>query len=738
MGLSKCCVRRTCYPRATCAGIQAGKNDEPDWHERNCMCDADCPRFGDCCADSALFEVAEQRRATSALSCVELRRYGGVYMLATCPPAWEDADGRRRCEDPDVAADPVGAGMPVSDSQTLLTYRNAHCARCHGALTPSRALVWTPRLECRTVPAGARADAVDLLWDRRLRRWTVSVNGTVHTCVVDPVMPEQVEHRVRRCLAGMVRACAVDWSNADVRRRCEAYTAVVYNGGTTYRNAHCAMCNAVPTQVLQCVQMQTVFKAVNDFGSAAFSVLLDLGLGRIRACPQRWQLYDPFYKRCRAVLCPHLSSHESSDSCVPSPPHPEVMIYSYNANNASAVRLNSCRRFALEPDAFLLGPGNNSAWVPEYGINFSAGHFHVTPDGELEICADDLGTEFVDKFSPSMGIVTAAGLGVSVFFLLIHLLAVALVPELRNLSGKNLASLCVALLIAYTSFVIGRVLGRAAGMACIVTAVITFYSFLAAFAWMLLLAFDVWRSLRLASRALRVSSGRQWRRFAAYSACAWLWPAAVVAAALFVESAGPGTVDDRLRPGFGVLSCWFARRWALLAFFAGPLAIVMVLNVIFFASAAVMVAATAPAGTSSGAAGARRDFRMYIRLALMMGLTWAVGLVAGALDNEMVWYAFVALNTLQGLFIFLAFTCTEKVVRGLGSSLPCAHRLRRRLSISAGKSANFRPPSFSWSGGSTDSARKSALGSSSESTTIGPAVISTATRFRADGRAGLY
>lgn len=88
----------------------------------------------------------------------------------------------------------------------------------------------------------------------------------------------------------------------------------------------------------------------------------------------------------------------------------------------------------------------------------------------------------------------------------------------------------------------------------------------------------------------------------------------------------------------------------------------------------------------------------------------------------------MALNTLQGLFIFLAFTCTEKVVRGLGQALPCAcpaalcrvmGRAKRGLAGSSEKGA-IRPPSFSWSGSggsgaSNDSTHKSALGSSSES-----------------------
>ena len=33
------------------------------------------------------------------------------------------------------------------------------------------------------------------------------------------------------------------------------------------------------------------------------------------------------------------------------------------------------------------------------------------------------------------------------------------------------------------------------------------------------------------------------------------------------------------------------------------------------------------------------------------------------------WYVFAILNTLQGLFIFLAFTCTKKVCHGLRAQL---------------------------------------------------------------------
>lgn len=52
-----------------------------------------------------------------------------------------------------------------------------------------------------------------------------------------------------------------------------------------------------------------------------------------------------------------------------------------------------------------------------------------------------------------------------------------------------------------------------------------------------------------------------------------------------------------------------------------------------------------------------KDYRLYWRLSTIMGLTWLTGVVASFVDNDILWYLFVILNTLQGLFIFIAFGC---------------------------------------------------------------------------------
>jgi hypothetical protein len=57
-----------------------------------------------------------------------------------------------------------------------------------------------------------------------------------------------------------------------------------------------------------------------------------------------------------------------------------------------------------------------------------------------------------------------------------------------------------------------------------------------------------------------------------------------------------------------------------------------------------------------------------------------------------VWYVFEILNTLQGLFIFLAFTCTKKVCRGLRAQLG----LRRDQQTQGAKSAVNTGTAATW------------------------------------------
>ena len=44
-----------------------------------------------------------------------------------------------------------------------------------------------------------------------------------------------------------------------------------------------------------------------------------------------------------------------------------------------------------------------------------------------------------------------------------------------------------------------------------------------------------------------------------------------------------------------------------------------------------------------------------------MGFTWIFGYIAAFTNNEVVWYIYVILNSLQGVFIFIVFMCKREI-----------------------------------------------------------------------------
>ncbi|XP_014292378.1 uncharacterized protein [Halyomorpha halys] len=617
-------------------------SDPPRSEIRGCLCDEACATYGDCCPDSQYFEQQKQRRDAS----IVCRRWWIwlIYMRPTCPPEWSEPDVRAACEDfVENKEDPI-AGYPVTDLSSGITYNNIFCATCHQA---QHLDVWPPRITC-DVPKNIKETMTKeklvhyLSFNNETQLWGINFGNNFYPCFVNPVIPKTSSKYVRYCMPYHIKTCPFNWKDDNVRFKCENYTSVVSTVDTSYRNPHCALCNSVALSSVRCPARG----GSGGGGAAGLSILFDFSAGppgMTQPCDDD-QLFDPFFKRCRRVL-------DDLKKFIPA----RILDFSYTTIANKSSPIIKCKKFLLKKNEYVIE--DKTVYVDEYRKRYRDGEFNIRQDGKLEICAESISVKLVEKFSPHMDYITLCGIAVSIVCLVLHLTAFCLVSDLRNLPGKNMASLCVALLLAYTSFVTGRFLH---GDACIVVSVVAFYFFLASFTWMLIISFDVWRTLKLSTSHLRVSSGKQWKRFIAYSLLSWLIPALIVMLALWAELSL--VVGADWKPGFGSFgSCWFGRSKPLLVFFATPLAFVMLLNIVFFTSSFVILYSTRSARPTATAS-TQRDFRIYLRLAVMMGLTWTTGIIAGIMDFVFLWYLFTLLNTLQGLFIFLAFTCSDHVL----------------------------------------------------------------------------
>jgi hypothetical protein len=125
------------------------------------------------------------------------------------------------------------------------------------------------------------------------------------------------------------------------------------------------------------------------------------------------------------------------------------------SGNTFSSDFNKCLVFIFKREEYKL---NDNCTVEVFPHNkvYGEGKFRVTEDDKLELCAEYLQTR--EKFDDTLTYLTYLGLGISVVFLFLHLVVFATNPALRNLSDKNFASFCTALLLAYGNSIIGRLL----------------------------------------------------------------------------------------------------------------------------------------------------------------------------------------------------------------------------------------------------------------------------------------
>ena len=92
---------------------------------------------------------------------------------------------------------------------------------------------------------------------------------------------------------------------------------------------------------------------------------------------------------------------------------------------------------------------NDSIYLQQYNLVVDKGSYNLT-NSKLLICVPF--SALFDKFENHYSSIAYICLIFSIICLTFYLIIFCLVPDLRNLSGRNLASLCLSLIMVYFSF----------------------------------------------------------------------------------------------------------------------------------------------------------------------------------------------------------------------------------------------------------------------------------------------
>lgn len=141
----------------------------------------------------------------------------------------------------------------------------------------------------------------------------------------------------------------------------------------------------------------------------------------------------------------------------------------------------------------------------------------------------------------------------SVPFLIITFLVYGLIPELRNLHGKNLMSYVVCLTLAYTSMATIQMHTAyiSTTASCAWLGYVAYIGFVSSFFWLNVMCFDIWWTFRGVRGIARDS---QRKKFILYSLYGWGCPLMI---AVFVYMADNlDFIPVQYQPQIGVSTCF--------------------------------------------------------------------------------------------------------------------------------------------------------------------------------------
>ncbi|KAL9971189.1 hypothetical protein ACROYT_G023684 [Oculina patagonica] len=685
-------IKRYMYSCESRCGVQ----ERNTFSQPKCFCDELCEDFGDCCFDFNSLCQGHVYPPTSPLNSNETclvpqgvihQSYSSYAVWNTCPQNWTDRIVRQQCQDEDQ--NDLLRNLPVFDEDSEEHYRNVFCAKCNGAVNTA---FWKLRFDCSRNNRSFNAETFNLGNEKILL-------PNPENCLIDK-LPQAHCHYISPNSKKNGSYCQTE---------CLRYAFPVCSQNIRFRNPQCALCNGFK------LNDQDSGCEFDDYGTTpSLTILFDFtSTSKYIVHVKDWkndvfkntekefscqtdEVFDPFVGNCKKIVSTRsqATSHgpESNDTEIHRGIRTELDNTSdddhlqgkhnesqnWNAN-CTVIAFNKTDFVQLSNGSIYLKPHNKLYNNMTYMLRDSKLLLCVNFSRNFSRTEKEGGKQTITKTPALLQLLSAIGCIVSMVSLVLLLITYIVFAELRNLPGKIIINLALSLLL-YQSLFLSAVKTDDQDT-CLAIAVLLHFFVLSSFTWMTVMAYDMRRIFTNISEGVvahrQNQSGGYTKRLMNYCLYAWGSPVLFVVVCVITDHIKKGSIGY----GQGEEECFISQLQALLYSFVLPVALLMIFNLIALGHTVVHIIKTRK--RTQQQKNRRHDTSVAVicvKMASVMGVTWILGIAANLKALSFLWYPYVVLNSLQGLFIFLSFAASGKALELYKSKL--AGILRNRTTQS--------------------------------------------------------
>ena len=328
---------------------------------------------------------------------------------------------------------------------------------------------------------------------------------------------------------------------------------------------------------------------------------------------------------------------------------------SYTSLHWTAVEsLTVCKGPVVDQSAYVIR--NKTLILLSNGQRYSDEDYILQNQSAI-ICLDNE-TQLDNAYmsSDNVGILTIVLSTLSVVCLLIRLGLQLIQRRYHTAAGRMQCHLAAAICLATILLLVSPLAAHIKSL-CSVMGVVKYAAFLAAFFWMACVAGDTWWALRNAQLCIRNDPNRSLIKF---HLATWGMSICMATAVHVFDQYNASNV---FKPNIGGVSCWITQKYPLIVLFFVPVFFSINLSGIFFVLSVLSLKQHINQNQLASHMDALKETKVYVKLFVLLGLTWSVAFVAVWVDEEAVWSVFVTLNSTQGIWLFLAFVLEWSKIR---------------------------------------------------------------------------
>ncbi|XP_042867207.1 uncharacterized protein LOC122250019 [Penaeus japonicus] len=352
--------------------------------------------------------------------------------------------------------------------------------------------------------------------------------------------------------------------------------------------------------------------------------------------------------------------------------------------------------FSLSPDTGYLATWNITLPPSDYCIDKFSDREGRISDGALACIS------LFSTWEKAQNIVFPVCMIISLVFLLLIVVCYCAAPILLKNTGWYHLCHVVSLITAYMSAVMLQFLNSVLQpTSCIAFAIIMQFGYLAAFFWLSVLCFDVWRLFRSLNDKLRPP--RPIPPFV-YHLYAWSGPLIISSVTLVLQYVDADDIPWLIKPHLGQYKCWFGADMEQLVFFYLYIAILLSANCLFIGHTywvkrkmdkSLAALRSDRSGAKPAADVTRRkrnyysEFKTKFLLLALMSSCWVAEVLSWQIPPAELWALTDIFNTLQGFFIFVIFMQDRYKRQHLKEKFPSLFRIFKNIFLTLSKVKNL-------------------------------------------------